>query len=201
MPPAVIKPELSFEEYVDFCAHSTERYELVQGQLKRIPSSTVLHSRLAKFLEQVLDVATAQAYPEWEVFREVGQRTSAVSSRLPDLAIVPRGEADQLLKQPAVFQTPSKLVVELVSSSSASEDYADKLEEYQALGVTEIWIVDHEGWGAAKHIGFPKAPTLSIYHREQMDYSVHRFQADQSITSPIFPTLQLLAQQVFHAKA
>ena len=100
-----------------------------------------------------------------------------------------------------MFQTPSKLVVELVSFSSASEDYADKLEEYQALGVTEIWIVDPEGWGAAKHIGFPKAPTLSIYYREQTGYSVRRFQAGQSIASPIFPTLQLLAQQVFHAKA
>jgi Uma2 family endonuclease len=197
----VVRPRVSFEEYIDFCAQTDERYELVRGKLHQMNPPTVLHYRIAKFLEQVLDQAIEEHFDpdEWETFREAGQRTEDDSSRLPDLAIVSRVEADKLLKQTAVFQSPSLLVIEVVSPSSASDDYDKKLKEYEGLGVPEYWVVDHEGLGAAKHIGFPKAPTLTVHELINGKYQAKRFRGDELIESPTFRNLNLTANQVFSA--
>lgn len=201
MSQAVAKSRISFEEYIDLCGQTDERYELVRGELIKMTPPTVLHYRIAKFLERVFDQAI-EAYldlEEWETFREPGQRTEIASSRLPDVAIVSRAEANRLLYQTAVFQTPSLLVVEIVSPSSATEDYDQKLKEYEALGVAEYWIVDHQGLGAAKYLGSPKAPTLSVYRLVEGQYEAKRFRGDQEIDSPTFGRTNLTAEQVFSA--
>ncbi|MBD2023803.1 Uma2 family endonuclease [Leptolyngbya sp. FACHB-711] len=202
MTQAVVRPRVSFEEYVDICAQTDERYELVQGELHRMNPPTMLHYRIAKFLERILDQAIeAHLDPEeWETVREPGQRTEVASSRLPDVAIVSRAEAERLLHQTAVFQTPSLLVVEIVSPSSASEDYDRKLKEYEALGVQEYWVIDYEGLGAAKYIGFPKSPTLTIYALVNGKYEAQQFRDDEPIESAVFGRLDLTAEQVFTAK-
>jgi len=201
MTQAAIRPRVSFEEYIDFCAQTDEQWELVRGQLHRMNPPTVLHYRIAKFLERVLDQAIEDYLDpdEWETFRDAGQRTEDDSSRRPDITIVSREEADKLLNQTAVFQSPSLLVVEIVSPSSASEDYEEKLKEYQALEIGEYWVVDYEALGAAKHIGFPKAPTLTIYTLLDGQYQAKRFRGDQLIESPTFRDLYLTANQVFSA--
>ncbi|MCY7276346.1 MAG: Uma2 family endonuclease [Phormidesmis sp. CAN_BIN44] len=161
---------------------------------------TVLHYCIAKFSEKVLDQAIEDYSDpdEWETFRDAGQRTEDDSSRLPDLAIVSRVEADKLLKQTAVFQSPGLLAVEVVSPSSASEDYDEKLKEHQALGIPEYWVVDYEGL-AAKHIGFPKVPTLTVHQLVDSKYRAKRFCGDDRIISPTFQNLNLTAKQVFAA--
>jgi len=201
MTPATVRPKVSFEEYIDICAQSEERYELVRGELRRMNPPTVLHYRIAKFLERVLDLAIEEFLDpnEWETFREAGQRTEGSSSRLPDLAIVSREEADRLITQTAVFQSPSLLVIEIVSPSSASEDYDEKLKEYQTLGVPEYWTVDAEGLGAARYIGFPKAPTVTVHKLIEGEYHAKRFRGDDRIESPTFKNLDLTANQVFSA--
>ena len=201
MTQAAVRPRVGFEEYIDICAQTDERYELVRGELRRMNPPTVLHYRIAKFLEQALERAIEEHLDldEWEAFRDAGQRTEDDSSRLPDLAIVSRVEADRLLKQTAVFQSPSLLVIEIVSPSSASEDYDEKLQEYQALGVSEYWVVDYEGLGAAKYIGFPKAPTLTVHELVDGKYRIKRSRGDDLIESPIFKRLNLTANQVFTA--
>jgi Uma2 family endonuclease len=201
MTPVAVRPKVSFEEYIDICAQTDERYELVRGELHRMNPPTVLHYRIAKFLEQVFDRAIAEHLnsDEWETFREAGQRTEQDSSRLPDVAIMSRAEADRLLNQTAVFQSPSLLVVEIVSPSSVSEDYNEKLQEYQALGVAEYWVVDYQGLGAAAQIGFPKAPTLTIYELVNGMYQAKRFPGEEPLQSPIFNRLNLTANQVFSA--
>ncbi|NJL21980.1 MAG: Uma2 family endonuclease [Leptolyngbyaceae cyanobacterium SM1_3_5] len=209
MTSAAIKPKLTFEEYIDFCAQTEERYELVRGELIQMNPPIVLHYRIAKLLEQVLDAAIAQQFKDeqWETFCEAGQRTEDDSSRLPDVAIVSRAEADALLDQTAVFQAPSLLVVEIVSPSSASEDYSDKLKEYEALKVPEYWVVDPQGLGAAKYIGFPKQPTVSVYRLVNGKYTLlddngqpQRFRGSDRIESPTFPALDLTTAQLFQGR-
>lgn len=55
MNPALQQPTLTFEDYIDFCAQTNERYELVGEKLKRMNLPTVLHYHIAKFPEQVLN--------------------------------------------------------------------------------------------------------------------------------------------------
>ena len=55
MAQAAIRSRMSFEEYIDLCAQTDERYELVRGELKLINPPTWLHIKIAKLLEQVFD--------------------------------------------------------------------------------------------------------------------------------------------------
>jgi Uma2 family endonuclease len=104
-----------------------------------------------------------------------------------------------VLNQAAVLTVPAPIVVEIVSPSSSTEDYDAKLKEYQKLAVKEYWVVDHDGLGAAKYIGFPKAPTITVYELFEGSYQAKRFRGDDRVESPLFGTLNLTANQVFSA--
>jgi Uma2 family endonuclease len=201
MTQAAFVPGVSFEDYIALCAQTDERYELVRGELVKMTPPTWQHTRIAKFLERLFDQAIEQADYPWEDFRETGQRTERDSSRLPDVILVPIEAIAQFLHQTAVLTVAAPLVVEIVSPSSATEDYTTKLQEYEALGIPEYWAVDHEGVGAAKYIGFPKAPTVTVHELVNGRYQAQRFRGEEMIQSPTFPHLHVTANQVFSAQA
>ncbi len=201
MTATLFKPGLSFEEYIDFCAQteSNERYELVRGELKLMTPPDWQHVKIAKLLERLFDAEIEKMGKPWEAFRETGQRTEGDSSRLPDVSVVPTDAIAQYLKQTAILEVPAVLVVEIVSPSSASEDYSEKLREYQALQIPEYWIADYEAVGAAKYLGFPKKPTLTINQLINGAYQGRQFRGGDRVVSPTFPELQVTAQQILNA--
>jgi Uma2 family endonuclease len=200
MTQAAVRSRVSFEEYIDICAQIDERYELVRGSLIKMTPPTWLHMRIARFLEQALNAEIERLNREWEAFREPGQRTERDSSRLPDVMVVPLEEIETVLNQTAVLTVPALLAIEIISPSSATDDYTEKLREYQKLGIPEYWTVDHEGLGAAKYIGFPKAPTVTVYWLVEGKYQGQRFRGDDRIVSPTFPELKLTVNQVVQGK-
>jgi Uma2 family endonuclease len=91
-----------------------------------------------------------------------------------------------------------KLVVEVVSTNWR-DDYGLKLADYEAMGIQEYWIVDFRAVGAARVIGQPKQPTLTLCSLTEDGYQLQRFTGSQCIESPTFANLALTAQQVFDA--
>ena len=199
MSQVALQPRISFEEYIDICAQTDEPYELVRGELVKMTPPTWQHHKIAKFLERSFDREIEQTGQPWEAFREAGQRTEYNSSRLPDVTVVPTEAIEQFLNQTAVLTVAALLVVEIISPSSATEDYTDKLREYETLGIPEYWIVDHEGLGAAKYLGSPKAPTVTVYELVDGRYQFKHFRGGDLIASPTFKQLSLTANQVFSA--
>lgn len=199
MTATLFKPRLSFEEYVDFCAQTDERYELVRGELKLMTPPDWQHIKIAKFLERLFDAEIEEMGQPWEAFRETGQRTEGDSSRLPDVSVVPTDAIAQYLKQTAILEVPAILVVEIVSPSSASEDYSEKLREYQALQIPEYWIADYEPVGAARYLGFPKMPTLTVNQLIDGVYQAERFRGSDLVISPTFQELDVTAEQILNA--
>lgn len=197
MTQAAVRPRVSFEEYIDFCAQTDERWELVRGELVKMTPPTWAHVLIARFLERVFEYEIERLGYDWVAVRESGQRTESDSSRLPDVTVVPFDKIEPVLNQTAVLTVPAPIVVEIVSPSSSTEDYDAKLKEYQRLGVKEYWVVDHEGLGAAKYIGFPKAPTITIYELVEGQYQGKRFRGDDQVVSPTFQGLSLTANQIF----
>ena len=200
MTQTAVRPRVSFEEYIDICAQTDERYELVQGELVKMTPPTWLHMKIARFLEQALNAEIERLNYEWEAFRESGQRTDKDSSRLPDVMVVPLEAIEAVLNQTAVLTVPALLIIEIIRPSSATEDYTEKLKEYEKLGIPEYWTVDHEGLGAAKYIGFPKAPTVIVHRLIEGKYQAKRFREDERIISPTFSALELTVNQVLRRK-
>jgi Uma2 family endonuclease len=70
------------------------------------------------------------------------------------------------------------------------------VQEYQDKGIQEYWIADPDPFGAAKYIGTPKRPTVSIYSLVDGVYQVQRFQDEDRVVSLVFPNLQLTANEI-----
>jgi Uma2 family endonuclease len=194
----VFPKQLTFEEYVDICNQTDEPYEWVRGTLRVMTPPTWAHLIIAQFLEQTLNDTIRQMgkLKQWRAFREMGQRTELLSSRLPDVAVVPLDAIAGLMRQTAILEVPAILVIEVVSPSSAIEDYTDKLNEYQQLSVLEYWVVDHEALGTSKQIGFPKLPTVTVYQLVDGQYQGQGFRGSDLIISPTFPEFNLSAEQI-----
>lgn len=71
------------------------------------------------------------------------------------------------------------------------------MDEYEALGVIEYWIVDYAALGGMQYIGTPKQPTITILELIDGEYRQQLFRDTDRIISPTFPTLTLTAAEVF----
>ena len=193
------KQRLTFEEYLTYDDGSDTRYELVDGELVAINPPTWLHFLIAKFLERAFDDEMARLQHPWLVLQGSGQQTTDDGSRLPDISVVPSESIEDCLDQSAVLTVAALLVVEIVSESTATQDYREKVSEYQQKGIQEYWIADPDPFGASKYIGSPKRPTISVYSLIDGAYQVQRFQGSDFVLSPTFPDLQLTADQILRA--
>jgi Uma2 family endonuclease len=188
-----IQPRLTFEDYLEICLRTRDRYELVRGELCPMNPPAKIHFKIGKFLERLFDSEIQRLNLPWEAFREIGQRTGGNSARLPDVAVVLSDEFEALPEnQSAILQAPSILLVEIVSISSASLDYEDKKAEYQALGIREYWVVNV----------LPKKDNRVTVYTLQEDgrYQEENFRGNQPIISRAFSELTLTAEQVLLAK-
>ena len=190
---------MKIEEYLNYDDGTDTRYELVRGELIAMTPPSWLHLRIARYLENAFNREIERLGRPWEAFREPGQQTEENTARVPDVAIVPLEVVESALEQSAVLSSAAILVVEIVSESTAAQDYREKVREYQEKGILEYWVVDPDPFGAARYIGKPKQPTVSVYALVGGIYQVERFQADSPIVSPTFPDLTLTANQVLNA--
>jgi Uma2 family endonuclease len=78
------------------------------------------------------------------------------------------------------------MVVEVVSTNR-EDDYVNKLDEYQRLGIPEYWIVDLQD----------SKVSVLLFKNER--YYTTEFQGSERIVSPTFPELSLTAAQVLAA--
>jgi Uma2 family endonuclease len=187
------QPRLTFDDYLEICLRTPDRYELVRGELCRMNPPAKIHFKIGKFLERLFDNEISRLDLPWEAFREIGQRTGGNSSRLPDVAVVLSEEFEAMPEnQSAILQAPSILLVEIVSLSSAALDYEDKKAEYQALGIREYWVVNV----------LPKKDNrVTVYTlQEDGSYREENFRGDQRIVSRAFSELVVTAAQVLRAK-
>jgi Uma2 family endonuclease len=190
---------LTFADYCQFQDGSETRYELVRGHLLTMTPPSASHLRIAKYIERRLDAEIECLGLPWETFREAGQRTEARSSRLPDVMVVPRVEADALCDRSVIFEQPALLVVAVVSPSTWQDDYIYKLTEYEALGIPEYWIINHLPTGTARHLKDIQEPTVSVYQLIDGSYRLSWFRAPETLCSQTFPALALKADDIFKA--
>ena len=197
--PIHVQRRVTLAEYLDYDDSTDILYELVRGELVPMSPPTWLHLLIARYLERSFSREIDRLGLEWEAFQEPGQQTGHSSARRPDVAIIQKEDVYASLEQSAILGTAAFLIVEIVSESTAITDYREKVAEYREIGVSEYWIVDPDPFGAAKYVGSPKRPTVSIYHWVNEKYQITQFRGDETIVSPTFPELNLTAAQVLSA--
>lgn len=193
------KQMLSFEQFVKQLPDEEGRYELVNGEIVRILPIR-LHETLAEFLSDAFKDEVKRLKLNYWVSGRIVVRTLTPNGkeqgRNPDVSVVDKTVWDSAPFAYSALIEPLQLAVEIVSTNW-EDDYIDKLDEYQRLGISEYWIVDYLALGSRNYLGNPKEPTVFVYLLdENRVYQMTAYRGTERIISRTFPELALTAEQV-----
>ena len=121
---------VSIEEYLD-TSYSPDR-EYVDGVVMERNLGERSHSRV----QHILSLLLAQQAPSLFVWPEQRVRTRPTRSRVPDVCITETDPGTD------VFLDPPLICIEILSRRDEVSRVLEKLEEYVAFGVREIWLID-----------------------------------------------------------
>jgi Uma2 family endonuclease len=116
--------------------------EVVDGEIRKMPPNKWNHTRIVEALARQF---IAQLNPEathvvTSVFGLV-VRSEPLALRVPDLALF---HADRVVERDGYIHSAPELVVEVLSPANTRSERAGKLQDYESLGVPEVWVVSPE---------------------------------------------------------
>lgn len=193
---------LNFEEFIEWYPDDGKLYELIDGVIVEV-KPTGAHEKIAGFLTRKFWAAIDRQHLNYFIPRTCSIKTSSAKSGfLPDVAVLDEetiNENPRWKKESTITagQT-AKLIVE-VTSTNWRDDYERKLPDYEEMGVGEYWILDYLGLAAARHIGNPKQPVLTICELVNGEYQLQQLRGNTEIVSPTLGNLEITAEQLFNA--
>ncbi len=199
---AILNTTLTFEDFLAWDDGSGRSFELTNGVPMPLSEPNAKHEDIVDGLSRILSnhfqsLNLPYISRQGKQVRLQSAKGEAESSRKADIVIFTKDEWDRMRQSSAsaAAYIPPPLVIEVVSTNWR-DDYRIKLNEYEALGIPEYWIVDYAGLGGIQYIGTPKQPTVTIHRLIDGEYLAQKFQGDQPITSPTFPQLVLTTSQL-----
>lgn len=182
--------KLTFEEFLNYTDHTDNRYELVRGNLKVMPTTTALHTKICKFLLYILQVYLAEIDQPLVAINDVGVRTLDDTVRLPDVMVCCTNFLENLCQKKTAgvldFGETPQLVME-VTSQNWRDDYILKKAEYAMIEIPEYWIID------------PNKKLIKICtNSAQGEYEFKDYVSGETIESLIFPNLKLTVDQILN---
>jgi Uma2 family endonuclease len=194
-------PDLTFERFLKECP-SDCRYELVNGEMVPM-NATRNHDDIADFIADSFKAVVKQHHLNYVVKTNTLIRTVTLDGteqgRRPDVSVIDKNLWRSDRAAYAALRESIPLAVEVVSTNW-DDDYLDKVDEYQRLGISEYWIVDYLALGGREFLGKPKIPTVSVYLLNEVgQYQRTQYRGSDQIISQTFPQLTLTAEQVLNA--
>ena len=121
------------EEYLETTYHPDRDW--IDGETKERNLGEQPHASVQGFFTQLFRNHSA----EWKirVFPELRVQTSADHYRIPDVCIVRR----ETPFEPVVL-TPPLLCIEILSQDDRMSEIQERVEDYLAMGVPAVWVVD-----------------------------------------------------------
>ncbi|BBC25107.1 Uma2 family endonuclease [Pseudanabaena sp. ABRG5-3] len=193
--------ELNFDQFLAQCPEDG-RYELVDGKMVKI-LATRIHYDVAWLILKSFDREIDRLNLNYVVNDVAAVLTTnkkgKEQGRHPDVSVINRDlwRSDRLDHRG--IREPIQLAVEVVSTNW-EDDYIDKLDEYERLGIPEYWIVDYLAIGSRNYLGEPKLPSVLIFTLDaERKYQMTRFQNSDRLISATFPELNLTVEQIMAA--
>ena len=116
--------------------------EVVNGEIVKMPPNKVIHAdiveNLADLLKSQVDRRTVQV--RVSTFGLLIRR-DPVTTRVPDIAVFIRSN---VVAEDGYIHSAPELVVEVLSPANTRSERAQKLRDYESLGVLEVWVVSPE---------------------------------------------------------
>jgi Uma2 family endonuclease len=192
------KTKLTFAEFLEKYPDGSGIYELVNGEIVKV-EATRAHKNVARFLVFGFNDEIRRLGLDYIVDKDIVFRTVTASGqeqgRNPDVGVVKASVWNSNVRGYGALTEPIQLAVE-VTSTNWEDDYVDKLDEYQRLGICEYWIVDYLAIASRAYLGNPKIPTVFVYYLENGSYLVQSFTGNERIISKTFPELEITVEQI-----
>lgn len=192
------KTKLTFADFLQEYPDGSGIYELVNGEIVKV-ESTRADKNVARFLVCGFNDEISRLELDYIVDKDIVIGTVKASGqeqgRNPDVGVVKASVWNSNVRGYGALTEPIQLAVE-VTSTNWEDDYVDKLDEYQRLGIREYWIVDYLAIASRAYLGNPKVPTVFVYSLENDGYLVQSFIDNQRILSKTFPELEITVEQI-----
>ncbi len=195
------KQKLTFEQFLEQCPEEG-LYELVDGEIVEV-RSTRNHDDIADFIadsfnNEIRRLNLNYVVNNTAVFKTLtGEGTER--GRKPDVSVIDKDVWRSNRSAYSALEEPIQLAIE-VTSTNWEDDYIDKLDEYQRLGITEYWIVDYLAIGLREYLGNPKIPAVFVFLLDaEGKYQHTQFRDSERIVSRTFPELALTVEQILTA--
>ncbi len=183
--------KMTLEEYLNYDDETSDRYELVNGELVIMPPESELNRRIATFLFAYF---LHQGIPSYRLTMksEVVVSGSRATTRLPDLMVLSEELATAMegASRSTVMMDmpPPMLVVEVVSPNQENRDYRYKRSEYAARGIAEYWIID------------PVQQRVTVLEWVEGLYEERVYAESSLIVSPLLGRLELTTDQLLEGR-
>jgi len=179
--------KLTYDDFLLF-PEDGKRHELIDGEHYVTPSPNLRHQRVSGRLYLVIG--------NWLEAHPVGRLYYAPLDVLfsnydvvePDLLYVSNERAASALANGKHVTGAPDLVIEIGSPSTRRRDETIKRRLYERFGVSEYWIVD------------PDIDTVRVYRAVEGHFGRAvelSAEADDVLTSPLFPDLSIPVARVF----
>lgn len=163
--------KLTYQDYLDIPEEAGYRFEILEGILIKEPSPNVMHQRVSRRLQRILEDYFWELDPEGEVFNAPLDVTPLDFNVVqPDLFYV-SGEQKALVKDIRIDGAP-ELVIEVLSPSSKRKDRLQKMRIYQEAQVQHYWILD------------PQEKTLECFAWHDGVYALIASGMDDNVVEP-----------------
>ena len=161
------------------------RYELVRGELRKMPPAGAEHGKLSVKVTLSLGNYVA-AHNLGEVY---GSETGFLISsnpdhvRAPDVAFIRRERVAAAGYVPGYFPGPPDLAVEVISPNDRYTEVAEKVADWLAAGVQLVILVDPRRRSVTLHA--PGQPPVTLTEADTLD------------GGPVVPGWQLPVRDIF----
>ncbi|MBD1842872.1 Uma2 family endonuclease [Cyanobacteria bacterium FACHB-63] len=191
------KQKLTFDQFLEQYSDDGQ-YELVDGVVVEM-RATRQHDDANFFILFAFNDEIRRLKLDYVVNNTTVIQTAENRGRKPDVSVVNKTMWHSERNAYGALDKPIQLAVEIVSTNW-EDDYIDKLDEYQQMGISEYWIVDYLAIGSRTYLGNPKTPTVLVYLLDESGvYQSTAFKGDDRILSRTFPELTLTLNQILNA--
>lgn len=193
--------KLSFAEFLENYPDGSGLYELINGDIIQV-EPTRAHKNVARFLMFAFNDEIRRLKLDYIADKDLIIKTLTNAGeergRNPDVSVVSASIWNRNVFAYGALLEPIQLAVE-VTSTNQEDDYVDKLDEYQRLGIPEYWIVDYLAIASRAYLGNPKLLTIFVYQLIDGKYQEQKFTGNDRIISSTFPELIVTVKQVIAA--
>lgn len=173
-------------------------YELVNGEIVKVEAIRA-RKNVARYLMFGFNDEIRRLQLDYIVDKDIVIRTVTnrgdQRGRNPDVSVVSASLWNSNVTTYGALIDAIQLAVE-VTSTNWEDDYIDKLEEYENLGIKEYWIVDYLAIASRSYLGNPKLPKIFVYELIDGKYQVKAFTGTEKIISPTFSELNVTVEEV-----